>query len=154
MTDEKKTLTDEQARAAAEPPLLTDNELDILLTKWHEAEAQAASWKAVELELRNQIFNSKFPHPKRGMNKTRIGHGMALIGDYRLNYTIDKAALEESKGFIPIDVFEAVISYKPEVKPGGFNALTDEQKKLFGSVITEKPGTPGLEIKPQTKVRW
>lgn len=125
-----------------------------LLSEWYEAKQQADAWKVKELELRNAIFKAAFPNPTFGTNKIKIEHGMALIGDYRMNYRIDRPAMEESRGFIPVDMFDSVISYRPEVKAGGWNKLDDENKKLFGTFITETPGTPGLEIKPQNKVRW
>ena len=128
--------------------------LDKLLTQWHEAVQQADHWKIKEMALRKQIFDGMFIDPKVGTNKIKIAHGMALIGDYRINYKIDKPALEASRGFIPANILDDIISYRPEVRDGAWRKLDDEGKKLFGGVITETPGSPGLELKPQNKVRW
>lgn len=135
-------------------PVANLDELDALLTRWHEAGKNAAAWSEIELKLRNQIFAMMFPNPERGTNKARINHGMALVGDYRINYKIDKAALEATRSIISPAIFDAVISYRPEVKAGGWNKLGEDDKKLFGPVITETPGTPGLEIKDASKMRW
>ncbi len=133
---------------------MDETELDKLLTDWVKAEANATHWAQEELTLRKKIFEGNFKNPVAGMNKLKIGHGMALIGDYRLNYTIDKAVLEESRGFIPAALLDEIISYRPEVKGGAFRKLSADDKKHFAAIITEKPGTPGLELKPQNKVRW
>ncbi|QJD54376.1 hypothetical protein [Aminobacter phage Erebus] len=133
---------------------MDNTELDRLLTEWHAAVQNANHWTAKEMELRKQIFNGMFINPVVGTNKVKIAHGMALIGDYRMNYKIDKAVMEESRGFIPVHLLEAVISYRPEVKAGGWKKLSDEEKKHFGAFITETPGSPGLELKPANKVRW
>lgn len=125
-----------------------------LLTEWADAKRNADAWTVREKALRNEIFTLAFPTPIPGTNKVRIDFGMALIGDYRINYQIDKAAMEASRGFIPGEVFDSVINFRPEVRDGAWRKLSDENKKLFGPFITEKPGTPGLEVKPQNKVRW
>lgn len=129
--------------------------LDAKLTQWHEAEQQLNFWKQRENELRKEIFEAMFPDPKKGMNKTKIDHGMALIGDYRLNYKVDKAVLDvllQDKEVEPI--VRQVITFDPRCSGSKFEDLSDNEKKALGSLITVTPGTPGLEIKPANKVRW
>lgn len=130
------------------------NALDVLLTDWHEAEKQKNYWVEKERILRQQIFERAFAQPKIGTNKVRISHGMALIGDYRINYRIDQAALEASRGFIPPETFDAVVNYRPEIRNSAYRKLEPKTQLLFSPFVTETPGTPGLEIKPANKVRW
>lgn len=131
-------------------------EFSLLLEKWHEAEANAAHWKEEENALRIKIFGEAFgDEPKAGKdNKIRLPYDMALIGDYRINYTIDQAALDTSRQLIDPAVFDSVISYRPSVKAAAFRDLDDDTRRPFTNFITAAPGTPGLEIKPASKVRW
>ncbi len=131
-------------------------EFSDLLAAWHHAEEQANHWKTQENMLRNQIFAGAFgDEPKPGKdNKVRLPYDMALIGDYRINYTIDQAAMEASKSLIDPAVFDEVISYRASVKAAAFRDLDDDTRRPFTVFITAAPGTPGLEIKPANKVRW
>lgn len=131
--------------------------LSELLTEWHEAKRQAEYFASLELKLRNQIFDSKFTRDERGAQKVRIEHEMALIGHAKFNYGVDRPVLEatlQNAGDNERAVIDAVISYSPKVKEAAFEALPDEDKKIVGPFVTVKPGTPTLEIKPQSKVRW
>lgn len=130
-------------------------DLDKALTDWHEAVQKKNHWETREKELRVAIFNAMFPDPKKGMNKLKIDHGMALIGDHRLNYKIDKASLDaalQDKELEPI--IREIVTFDPKVSGSKFENLGDNSKKMVGPLITVTPGTPGLEIKPQNKVRW
>lgn len=119
-----------------------------LLTAWHHAEEQAKIWSDREKELRVAIFGNAFKDPKPGTNKFKLPYGKTLVGDYRLNYTVDKPVLETLRNDAEaLPIIDAVISYRPEVKGGAFRALTDNEKAIAAQFITEKPGTPGLEIK-------
>lgn len=138
----------------------TKFDLNSKLNEWHEAEKQLNHWKQRENELRKEIFEASFPTPIRGKkNKTRIDHGMALIGDYRQNYKVDRALLTatmsdvENNGNV-LPLIHEVISFDPRVSESKFEALSDDDKKLLGDLLTVTPGTPGLEIKPANKVRW
>lgn len=131
--------------------------LNDLLSDWHLAKKNAEFFAAEEVKLRKQIFGQEFPDPKRGTNKKKIDHGMALIGDYKLNYTPDRAGLEAAISAATGNergVIDSVISYSPKVKEAAFEALDDEAKKIVAPFITVKPGLPSIEIKPQDKVRW
>lgn len=129
--------------------------LDDQITAWVEAEKAKVFWEQREKELRLHIFASNFASPTPGMNKVKIGHGMALVGDYRLNYKVDKPLLTELlKEPVTAGVFDEILTYKPEVSGSKFRKLDDDRKRLVAPAITETPGTPGLEVKPQSKVRW
>ena len=117
--------------------------------------AQVDEWTAKEVALRLQIFGGLFPTPVPGAgNKVRIPYDMALIGTYRLNYRVDEAAMSQSRSLIDPATFESVISFRPNVRDAAFRDLPDDERNLFTPFITVSPGTPGIEIKPASKVRW
>ena len=123
-----------------------------LLTEWHEAVAKSEEWATKEKALRVQIFAVAFPEPTIGKNKIHLPHDMALIGDYRMNYRIDRAGLEAAA--VPSELLESVVNYRPEIRAGAWRELSDQDRLLFADFVTETPGTPGLEIKHKSKVRW
>lgn len=128
-----------------------------LLDAWYPVAKQLNELTLREKELRNEIFARAFPSPQLGTNKVKIDHGMALIGDYRMNYRIDQPAMEatlSAAGDNERALIENLIKYRPEVRPGEFKKLDAEALKVVGHFITQTPGTPGLEVKPQNKVRW
>lgn len=140
-----------------EPDVLDPNgeELNNLLTQWHEAKQQADHFNALENSLRRRIFNGLFPNPSPNKtNKVRLPHDMALIGDYRLNYKIDDPAMQASRTLIDPALFDEVITFRPSVRDAAFRELTSEQRQPFTNFITVTPGTPGIELKPATSVRW
>jgi len=139
-------------KAAAAAPLL---DLDEMITEWFNLSEQVSKLIVHERELRTEIFKRAFPNPERGTNKIRISHGMALVGDYRLNYTVDRPLLEEKLADAKIaPIVHEIINFQPNVREGAFYKLSDEDRNLVADMITEKPGTPGLEIKSAAKVRW
>lgn len=130
-------------------------DMEAALTAWDEAKRNMDAWTIKERALRQQIFAVAFPEPKVGTNKLKISHGMALIGDYRINYRIDKPLLEAMANDPKIvPVIAEVIAYRPEVKDGAWRKLPTTDKMLIAEAITETPGLPGIELKPQNKVRW
>lgn len=134
--------------------LIKNEEFNTKLDAWHNARQQAEYWKNQEAMLRVAIFGEAFPKPEIGTNKVRIAHDMALIGDHRINYRIDQPGLEATRPEIPAALFDSVISYSPKVKDGAYRKLSPADLAIFAHFITETPGTPGLEIKPASKVRW
>lgn len=130
-------------------------DLDDLITEWHKIKSELDHLVLKERELRTELFKRAFPKPTRGTNKIKISHGMALIGDYRLNYTVDRAILDDHLQNPEIaPIIHEVINFQPMVREGAFYKLGDNSRKLIADMITEKPGLPGLEIKAASKVRW
>lgn len=125
-------------------------ELNELLTEWAHSEQQAKIWSDREKALREQIFHMCFPTPLPGTkdNKLKLPLGHTLVGDYRLNYSVDRAALETLRGdAAALPIIEQIVTYRPEVSGSKFRSLTDNEKAVAAQFVTEKPGTPGLEIK-------
>ena len=128
---------------------------DALISEWDDAVAKADYWKEKELELRLKIFGTAFPTPKVGANKIRINYGMALVGTHRINYKVDKPAILTMYNQDNVrPIVDKVINFRPEVKEGEYKKLTPDDLKLIAEAITETPGTPALEVKSASKLRW
>lgn len=135
----------------------TDDEIANLLNEWYPLRDQLEIVKTREMELRKQIFALAFPEPEFGTNKRKISHGMALIATHKANYKIDRPALEttlQNAGDNERALIDSVISYRPEVKDGAFRKLETDDANVIAQFVTQSPGSPTLEIKPQSKVRW
>lgn len=133
--------------------------LNEILDQWYAKKQALDLLVTEERELRTKAFAMAFPNPVEGTNKTKLDHGMALVADYKMNYNIDRPVLEATLADLAPDaneraLIESVISYTPKVREGEFKKLDDDAKKVVGPFITQKPGLPSMEIKPQSKVRW
>lgn len=137
-----------------------------LLDEWFVLKNQLDAMTTKENALRKEIFDrfvpmlaEQFPNKplKRGMNKVKIDHGMALVIDHRLNFKIDRPLLEATlaaAGDNERAILDSVISYSPKIKESAFEALEGNDLQLVTPFVTVTPGLPGIEIKPQNKVRW
>lgn len=127
-----------------------------LITRWVEADKQRAKWVTEEMNLRKEVAAALFANPVEGAgNKTRIGHGKAIQMTHKINRTIQQAEHDELRKKDNIaPLIAAVTKYKPELKVREFKALSDEDRNLIAPMITEKPGSPELEMKDENKIRW
>jgi hypothetical protein len=120
------------------------------LSAWHKAKAALDAATEEESRLRLMLTDKKyFPDPVEGAtNKLLLGHGKALILDYRINRKLDEPALDAAimSGALKPEHVSAAIKYKAEVWDSGFKKLDSETKKLFADIVTETPGKPGLKI--------
>lgn len=129
--------------------------LEAKLTEWFNVKAEADALVLKEKTLRREIFDLGFPAPEFGTNKLRISHGMALIAKLPASYTVDKAVLDALMSIEnAVPLLQEVINYRPEVRDAKFRALAKDDLNLIAPAITQKQGSPQLEIKPQKSVRW
>lgn len=140
------------------PSPILSPELNQLLTEHKQAETLASQWTARERELRQAIFNYCFPKPVEGTgNLYRLPFDKTLVGDYKINYMVDRGLLdaEIKKGLTSNvrPVIDKVISFDPKVRPGELKKLEREDLLLISPLITAKPGLPALEIKTTSKMR-
>lgn len=117
------------------------------LDEWHTISKEMARLSDREKELRKDLA-SYFRDPKEGTNTALLGFGRQLKMQHRINRKIDEANLDAaiSTGVLKSDIVNDVIVYKPNLSVSGWKALSPENRILFGDIITEEPGTPGLEI--------
>jgi len=137
-------MTNQDAVQAAFEAEVTQDDLNT----WYQLQQELEKVKTAELQLRNKIFNYYFKDPKVGTNNQELSDGWILKGQYKLNYKIDEAMLTtRAQQFREAGIaIEQVVKAKPEFVKKGYDALTDEQRKLFDEVLEIKPGTPSLEI--------
>lgn len=120
------------------------------LAEFYNIQNQLAELKVKEMEMRKNIFAKYFPEPVEGAaNKQPLNDGFVLQATHTINRSIDKAALTANgqaliEANIPVD---DLVEWKPSLKKSNWNKLSDEQKQLFAPCITEREGSPKLEIK-------
>lgn len=121
------------------------------LREWYQVNEHLSDVKARELLLRKRLFAEAFPSPTEGAkdNKHALSDGWILQGDYKINRTVDEAALTtlRSSGHNVAALVDSVIRFKPEVKLKEWKALSDDDRRLLADLVIEKPGTPSLEVK-------
>lgn len=131
------------------------------IAKWEEAQKYARQWTTIELVLRNLLFKTQFADPKPGTNKNKVeayrdGEQLAVVGDHKINLSLDKegwlAAVKAKT--ISDTLADSVVSWSPKVKDAAYRKLSADELKLVAPFVTEKPGTPGLEIKIASTLRW
>jgi len=117
---------------------------------WYRVDQQLSAVKVRELELRKALFARSFPAPVEGsaQNKKDLSEGWILQGDYKINRSVDDAVVSAlMKGDNTRALAERVFRYKPELNLKEYKGLSPEDKKLIADAVTEKPGTPSLEVK-------
>lgn len=147
--------TSSNALPSIDQPLSAiDQRLSELLDQWHHAESQVTEWTLRERALRSEIFQLAFPTPRRGTNKRPLPYNMALVGQHKINLTVDQGACEATRSLISQPLFERVVQYTPKIVQGEYFKLLPNDLALFSQFVTEKPGLPTLNLKPADQVRW
>lgn len=131
------------------------------LTEWHELTTRIAADAAKEKAMRLKIADTYFKGAEEGTNTILLDFGKELKLDVRISRKLDKAEMEAAHaasvnaaalgtevpaGVIPLDAWEGLINYDPKVSVSTWKAMDKDTKLLFGNIITEEPGTPGLAI--------
>lgn len=121
------------------------------LAEWIEVSAAQKRLAAKELMLRRQIFDAAFPDPVKGVNSLELADGRIVKGTYRINTTVDEAAVgavkEQLRALGQNDVTaDDVFKVKHSVSATALNKLSAEGKLIASRAIVSKPGTPTLEV--------
>jgi hypothetical protein len=111
--------------------------------------------------MRLKIADTYFKGAEEGTNTIILDYGKELKLDVRITRKLDKPEMEAAHaasvnaaaaggpvpdGVIPLEAWEGLINYDPKVSVSTWKALPKETKLYFGNIITEEPGTPGLNI--------
>ena len=128
------------------------NELPGVLEDWNKARLALEAAKAAELALRNQVVSLAFKDAPEGTNHVEAANGCRVKADIKIGRSVDesqfaaarKYALEKND-YSLMEILDKAIRLKPEVAVGGFKALSPEDKKRLGDIVTEKLGTPQVE---------
>ncbi len=112
-------------------------------------QAEIATLKAEEMELRKDLFSRVFPDPVEGSkNKADIENGYILQATHKINRKVEQ---DEAQKLMDGDntrpLAEKIFKVTYALKLAAYKGLDDEDKKLAAAAVTEKAGTPVLEVK-------
>jgi hypothetical protein len=128
-----------------------------ILAAWEAADKALANAKENELNLRLAAIAAWYPdkiQTDEGTNNVKLRNGFKLKVVFKLNRTMaDKDAVDaaltkiEKLGGVEGKILaERLVNWKPAIVKKEYDSLPEKYKKIINEVITEKPGTPSLEI--------
>lgn len=127
---------------------MSNSDINKLLQQWSDLNTQLKAVKDAELGLRKQLFAYFFPNPEEGTNTVDLGNGWKLKAGYKLNRSVDKAALMSVLKEMPEGSEDTLIDYKPSLKLSAYRKLDKDICLVFDEALITKPGTPTLDIVP------
>ena len=142
-------LTERVEAISNDVTLSEDGKFEKKLELWYNMADEMAQYKAVEMELRKEIFDRCFPNPVEGSgNKYELQGGWIVQAKYPYTRKVDVAILTNlqpklDKAGVP----SSVIKWTPTLVMGEYNKLPDKQKAILDQAIEVKPGSPALEVK-------
>lgn len=127
------------------------NEVSAWVAAYEAVKAQIAAFEDVKDELRAKIVKVCFPNGLReGVNKCALIDGRTLNITGVVNRTVDEdhvdtaiANLTAKNGYAPAGLFKT----KHVVDKKAFRELSYEDKQILAVAVTEKDGSPQLEVK-------
>jgi len=123
------------------------------LQKWYDTSEKAAVLREQEMELRKALVTEYMPDAKEGTNTLGLGFGKVLKVTVPVTRAVDDAQLDALKKVAAAEgrvsvlaLCDVIFNYRPSLAVGEWKDLTDDERKLFADVVTEKPGAPGVKI--------
>lgn len=128
---------------------ITNENLADALKEHAKLKAKANLAAVEEVALRLQLVKFLVPDPKEGANSLEAA-GQKVTVTQKINYNIDRPALDAMWERLPKDVYEAVFRWSPDVKLDAYRtAMADKSlAKIISEIVVAKPGLPSIEIKP------
>lgn len=122
------------------------------LDRWVKLSAELARVKREEMELRNQLFGAAFQNPKEGTNKLILNDGREFVGKHNINRSVDAAqvptVVQEIAKLGKNDVVaDDYFKVKYDLAVGLYKKAPPEVKLILTRAVTEKPGSPSIEIR-------
>lgn len=125
------------------------------LQSWNEAKQQLDSAKSDEMVKRMEViriipFDSE---KEEGGQSLKLNAGWTLKLERPMNYTMDKdvqkvvQALQNIATVNP-GAAQELIRWEAVISTKAYKGLDDAERQLIAPVLTIKPGTPALELKP------
>jgi len=121
------------------------------LARWLEVTAQLKALEKEEKALRGQLFAAAFPAPNEGTNRLELQDGGIVKGTYRINRSVDEAAVIAVKdelrklGNNKITA-DDVFPIKHTLSKSKLDELPDNERLIASKAIVAKPGLPSLEV--------
>jgi len=113
---------------------------------WREMAAKLKRLKADEMTARKSIVDEFFPNAKKGTSRvTAADYELKCVVKY--NASVDTSVLLAIKDTLTAEE-RACIEWKPSLKEGAYNKLSQEQRARLAEAVTFKPASPALEITP------
>ena len=120
-----------------------------ILAQWQDERLKLAFFGKRELELRTLLFNATFPSPGEGTQKHTLPDGRTIKGQYKINRTIDEAALPAVLTHmreLGVANADALVKYKPTLVKREWNSLGHDARLAFSPAVIASPGTPTLDV--------
>lgn len=132
-------------------PLELPEEFKASIKEWRQLVEWLEAAKKRELELRARIA-SLFTSPKEGVNTLNFSNeGLQIKLNYKINRSLDEAALDAVMSELPEDSayrqIGVLINYKPTLVLSGYRSMPADQLLIFAQAVTEKVGTPEVDIR-------
>lgn len=101
-----------------------------------------------EMTLRKVVASHLFPEPAEGTNKVVLPNGVTVKYNHSIKRAVDEAVLKVNADLYKEKGINAdnIIRTKFELKVKEWRELSEDQKLVFASAITEKPDTITLEL--------
>lgn len=125
---------------------------DMLIAQWHKTAGIAATWKAKEAAMREEVVRRVFKDNAAGTYNRELGKGYVLkctkketfkVVETAINPTLDKIRALGNEGTF---LAARLIKWKPEFAKSEFNKAPENVQKLILEAIEIKPAMPTLEI--------
>lgn len=125
--------------------------------RWEALQALMSAVKSAaepEMLARKEVMATAFPEANEGTNTIELGGGWKLKGVRKIDRKLDEASLPDTIVALRAAgvMTDRLVEYKPQLKIAEFRELTEEQKIILASSLTEKDASPSLElVPPKTK---
>jgi hypothetical protein len=144
------------AKAAAQPVELNQQQVDMIQT-WEATKKRLDTEKALELTQRLDVIKViPFTDKEEGGQSVKLGGGWRLAldkpQDHRMepkNIPAVMTAMDALHAVNPLAA-ASLIRWEPVMSVTEYKKLSDAEKLILAPVVTIKPGTPTLELKPLT----
>ena len=138
---------------------------DQLIIEWRKAQAALNAAKEAEAALRASVVSTFFPTEAaatdaEGTRNVELGNGWKLKAVFKINRTLNNKDDATDKALAKIEKLGAegklwadlMVTWKPELSKRDYDRAPDKYKKILAEVLTEKPGTPSVElVEPKVK---
>lgn len=135
------------------------------ISTWHNLTNKIAELGAQEKDLRAKLAKY-YDNPTEGVNKIVLEFGKELQLTHKINRSVEESELDALRLAMQaeadkqraennlgnghadyvLSLIDRVFRYKPSLSVKEWKDLSTDDRKLFGEIVTEKPGTPALAI--------